>query len=309
MATVFGLDVQTDRPMSFLEGARAGPTGRGLELSLLEAPEAVSWPAGAELISDQRKPDGTVNFQIELDPEAGFRIWGPDYGLSVLRGDGGRLLGASGGGGENAWQRLLVAQTLPFAAVLQDLEVLHASAVATPRGAVALSGRSGSGKTSLALELCRRGAGFLADDVLALERVDGELVGHPGAPVVGIDNPEAERLSAAEEVGRTKVLAVDAREQVARAPALAPPTPLRTLFFLDRRPDGPTRPRFEAAADAQALLSSTFNLVLSGPQRLERLLDTCALLAACRVERVECGPAVGVAELGDAVEERIGGLT
>lgn len=308
MPTVFGLDVRSDRRLSFLEGAGAKPTGRELELSLLDVPEAVGWPAAAELISDQRKPDGSVNFQIESDPEAGFRIWGPEYGVSVLSGDGGSLLGAVGGGGEDSWQRLLIAQALPFAAVLQGLEVLHASGVTTAQGAVALSGQSGSGKTSLALELCRRGAGFLADDVLALERAEGELVGHPGAPVAGIDRAEAERLSAVEGAARPEVLAVDSREQVARAPAPASPMPLRTLFFLDRRPGGPAQPRFEAAADAQALLSSTFNLVLTGPQRLERLLDACALLADCRVERIACGPAVGVAELGDAVEKRIGEL-
>jgi hypothetical protein len=304
--TVFGLDVRSGRPLSFLDGATAAPTGRGLELSLLETPKAVCWPATAELISDQRQPDGAVNFQIEADAEVGFRIGGPEYGVSVLSGDGEILRGAVGRGGEDAWQRLLIAQVLPFAAVLQGLEVLHASAVATARGAVALSGHSGSGKTSLALELCRRGADFLADDVLALERLDGELVGHPGAPVAGIDRAEAERLSTVESSGGPQVLAVDSREQVARVAASASPTPLRTLFFLDRRPDGPARPRFEAAADAQALLSSTFNLVLTGPRRLERLLDACAFIAACRVERIACGPAVGVAELGDAVEARIG---
>ncbi|HEY6551391.1 MAG TPA: hypothetical protein VIY71_09370 [Solirubrobacterales bacterium] len=306
MPTVFGLDVQSDRPLSFLEQAEARPTGRGLELSLLEDPEAIGWPAAAELISDQRKPDGSVNFQIESRAEMGFRIWGPEYGVSVISADGKRLLGAVDRGREDAWQRLLVAQALPFAAVLQGLEVLHASAVATEEGAVALSGRSGSGKTSLALELCRRGADFLADDVLALERVDGQLVGHPGAPVAGIDRAEAERLSAVGGTGRPEVLAADRREQVARVPASASPLPLRTLFFLDRRSDGPARPCFEPAADAQALLSATFNLVLTGAQRLERLLDACALLASCRVERIACGPAVGVAQLGDAIEGRIG---
>lgn len=306
MPTVFGLDVRSDRPLSFLEPAEARPTGRGLELSLLEAPEAIAWPAAAELVSDQRKPDGSVNFQIESSAELGFRIWGPEYGVSVISADGKRLLGAIGRGGEDAWQRLLVAQALPFAAVLQGLEVMHASAVATERGTVALSGRSGSGKTSLALELCRRGAGFLADDVLALERVDGRLVGHPGAPVAGIDRAEAERLSALEGAGRPEVIAADRREQVARVAASASPLALQALFFLDRRSDGPARPSFEAAADAQALLSATFNLVLTGAQRLERLLDACALLASCRVERISFGPAVGVAELGDAIEARIG---
>lgn len=306
MPTVFGLDVRSDRPLSFLEAATALPTGRSLELSLLEAPEALAWPATAELISDQRKPDGTVNFQIESDPKAGFRLGGPEYGVSVLSADGGSLLGAAGEGGEDAWQRFLIAQALPFAAVLQGLEVLHASAVVSGGEAVALSGHSGSGKTSLALELCRREAGFLADDVLALEQLGGELVGHPGAPVAGIDRAEAERLSAVGALAGPQVLAVNAREQVARLPAPASPAPLRALFFLDRRPGGPPRPCFEAAADAPALLSSTFNLVLTGPRRLERLLDACVLLAGCRVERISCGPTVGVAELGDAVEERIG---
>jgi hypothetical protein len=306
MPTVFGLDVRSDRPFSFLEPAVATPTGRGLELSLLEAPEAIGWPAAAELVSDQRKPDGSVNFQIESSAETGFRIWGPEYGVSVISADGTRLLGAVGEGREEAWQRLLVAQALPFAAVLQGLVVVLASAAATAQGAVALSGHSGSGKTSLARELCRRGSGFLADDVLALERVDGQLVGHPGAPVAGIDQAEAERLSTVEGAVGPEVLAADRREQVSRVAPSASPQPLRALFFLDRRSGGPARPCFEAAADAQALLSATFNLVLTGAKRLERLLDACALLASCRVERISCGPAVGVAELGDAIEARIG---
>ncbi len=308
MPTVFGLDVQSNRPLSFLAAARAQPTGRGLEVSLSDAGERIEWPADVELISDQRRPGGSVNFQIEADAEAGFRIWGPEYGVSVISGDGKRLLGAVGDGGDEGWQRLLVAQALPFAAVLQGLEVMHASAVTTGRGAIGLSGHSGSGKTSLALELCRRGAGFLADDVLALERVGEELVGHPGAPVAGIDRDEAERLGEVEGAARPEILAVNSREQVARAMTSAAPTPLRALFLLDRRPDGPAQPHFEAAVDAQVLLSSTFNLVLTGARRLERLLDACALLAGCRVERISCGPAVGVAELGEALEGRIGGL-
>ena len=305
MPTAFGLDVLSDRPLSFLEAARARPTGRELEVSLLDAPEEISWPRTARLISDQRRPGGAVNFQIESDEDAGFRLWGPEYGTSVLSGDGRRLLGAPGEGGEDGWQRLLVAQALPFAAVLHGLEVIHASGVACGGGAVALSGHSGSGKTSLALELCRRGADFLADDVLALERVGEELVGHPGAPVAGVDNAEAERLSAVGHGGTAEVIAVNAREKVARASPSAAPAPMRALFFLERRADGPARPRFEAAADATALLSSTFNFVLTGARRLERLLDACALLAGCRVERIACGPAVGVAELGDALEQRI----
>jgi hypothetical protein len=305
LATVFGLDVRADRPLSFLQTARAAPTGREVEVSLAGYAAGLGWPEGAELISDQRLPDGTVSFQIERSAEAGHRIWGPAYGVNLISGDGRRLRGAPGSGGMGEWQRLLIAQALPFAAVLQGLEVLHAGAVTIDGGAVGFVGPSGAGKTSLALALCRRGAGFLADDVLALERVGEELIGHPGTPVAGIDHAEADRLRHSEGVEEQEVLSVNSREQVARVPVSAEPAPLRALFFLDRRPDGPAEPRFERVGDAQMLLAATFNLVLATPERLRGLLDVCALAARWRVERIVTGPATDASELSVAVERRL----
>jgi hypothetical protein len=54
--------------------------------------------------------------------------------------------------------------------VLQALggEVLHASAVLTARGVVAFCGASGSGKSTIAYGLHRRGHGLWADDAVAL---------------------------------------------------------------------------------------------------------------------------------------------
>jgi hypothetical protein len=306
LATVFGLDVRSDRPLPFLQGGETAATGRSLDISLAGEDEDLQWPAGAELISDQRLPDGEVSFQIERSAEAGYRIWGPEYGSSVVSADGGRLRGKPGSGGMDTWQRMLVAQALPFAAVLNGLEVLHAAAVTIGGEAVGLAGPSGVGKTSLALELCRNGARFLADDVLALERVDEQLTAHPGTPVVAVDRAEAERLRIAEPTAERTALAVNSRERVEPAPAGSEPAPLRALFFIERRPEGPPAPRFEPAADAQALLASTFNLVLAEPRRLAGLLDVCALLARGRVERVLAGPAVGPAELAAAIERRIG---
>ncbi len=305
-ATVFGLDLSADRDLSFLGGAAAAPTGRPIEVSFAPAGAGErDWPRPAELIADERNPDDEVIFQIERSPEAGYRIGGPAYGASVLSADGRRLRAMPGEVGMVAWQRLLIAQALPFAAVLQGLEVLHASAVAVDRGVVALTGPSGSGKTSVALELCRRGAGFMADDVLALERAGGELIGHPGTPVAGVDRAEAERLEASGVSG--EALSSDDRERVERVPAAAEPLPLRALFFLERRADGPTAPRFEPAEDPRMLLAATFNFVLSDPQRLAALLDACALAARGQVERVVVGPGVDATELGAAVDRRIGG--
>ncbi|MGA8746090.1 MAG: hypothetical protein WB507_09520 [Solirubrobacterales bacterium] len=304
-ATVFGLDVHVDRPLAFLETARAQPTGRRVEISISIDTEELGGEGEGELISDQRHPDGTVNFQIQRG-EDGYLIWGPEYGASVLSGDGGRIRGAPGSGGMEAWQRMLIAQALPFAAVLRGLEVLHASAVATNDGAVALAGRSGAGKTSVALALSRRGASFLADDVLALERVGGELIVHPGTPVAGVDRAEAARLDRRNDGGGIEVISLNSREQIARVPTYGEPIQLRALFFLERSADGPDEPCFEPAADAQMLLAATFNLVLADPGRLAGLLDVCALIARSRVERILAGPEVDATELGAAVERRIG---
>ena len=124
-----------------------------------------------------------------------------------------------------------MAQVLPFAALLQGLEVFHASGVVLGGEAIALLGPSNSGKTSLAMELCERGASFLADDVLTLEVADGRLRAHPGAPVAGVNRDAAEPSG--------EVLASDDREHIIRIQSASQPAPLGALFFIDRREEGP----------------------------------------------------------------------
>jgi hypothetical protein len=301
--TAFGLDLLSDRPLPFLAGATAAATGREVRISMSES-ELPRWPQDATLISDERQPDGSVSFQIESSLERGYHFHGPAYGRSVLSADGQRILG--NGGDVAGWQRLLVAQVLPFAAVLRGLEVLHASAIAIGSEAIALSGPSGSGKTSLALALQRRGAGLLADDVLAVERAQEGLLAHPGAPIAGIDHAEADRLRASSEREPGSLLTVNSRERVTQATLEPGPLPLAGLFFLERRSDGPAEPRFEPAPDPQALLATTFNLLLSTPQRLAGLLDTCAQLARGTIERIVFGPEVDAGELASALHRRLG---
>lgn len=306
-ATVFGLDVSAKGHLPFLEHAAAGPTGRPLQVVLAAEPAtAPAWPQGGEVVCDQREHDGAVAFRIEAHPEAGYLIWGPAYGRQILSGEGTRAVCIPEGHPAEAWQRLLIAQTLPFAAVLQGLEVFHASAVVVAGRALAFVGPSHAGKTSVALELCRRGARFLADDVLAVERVGERLLGHPGTPVAGLDHAEAQRLERTGEPPSEQVVAVNARERIVRVHPVAAPAPLAAVFILDRRPDGPAEPRFEAAADARLLLAATFNSVLTGAQRLREQLEVCALAARHRVERVLAGPGVSAAQLAAAVQRRVG---
>ncbi len=320
-ATVFGLDVEADIPLSFLDGATAAPTGRSLAISGPHAPQAspadepasprrgrtdvFHWPQSAKVVCDQRELDGTIAFRIEAHPEVGYLIWGPTYGRHHLSVDGGHARCLPGDTDADAQQRLLIAQVLPFAALLHGYEVLHASAVVWEGGAIALVGPSRAGKTSVALELCRRGASFLADDVLVLERAGTLLLAHPGTPVAGLDHAEAQRL---EQRGRAtpEIVAANERERLVRVRGRTQPAPLAGLFFLHRHSAGPREPRLELAAEPRMLLGSTFNSVLTGPQRLRGLLDVCALAADLPVERVISGPAADAAQVGAVIERRLG---
>jgi hypothetical protein len=302
--TAFGLDIETASALAFLEGSSALPSGRTLALGV-KRDEGMSarWPTtGTSLICDEVRPDGEINFRIESHPDAGWLIHGPEYGAHLLSVDGRRLSCFPEGRPDGAWQRLLVAQVLPFAALLHGLEVFHASAVVYDGRAVALLGPSRSGKTSLALALGDRGARFLADDVVAVEARDGKLFANPGSPIAGVARERADDRG--EEQG-DRVVAVNERERMVRMQNAAEAVPLSSLFFIDRRADAAATPRFEPTADAQMLLAATFNFVLATPERLQRLLEVCALAARLRVELVSTGPATGIPELADAIQQRL----
>jgi hypothetical protein len=302
--TAFGLDLHTDAPVRSLTAGHAQPTGRALHLRTDPASAGQpDWPHDGETLCDERLPNGSICFRIEAHAEAGYLIWGPDYGAHLLSRDGRLLRCATAHACE--WERLLIAQVLPFAALLQGLEVLHASAVAIDNAAIALAGPSGAGKTSVALELCRLGnASFITDDVLALEASGDRLLAHPGPPIAGLDRAEAARL---ERTGgqRRSALWTNAHELMVRAEAASEPAALAALFLLDRRLDGPKEPRFAPLVGAGPLLASTFNFVLGGASRLRGLLDVCALAAAQRAERVIVGPAVDATALADAIAQRV----
>ncbi|MHB8235245.1 MAG: hypothetical protein ACYDHT_11395, partial [Solirubrobacteraceae bacterium] len=264
-ATVFGLDVRSQIPLAILARSSAPPTGRPLAIAARGRGAAkLDWPAASQLLCDERRPDGSVIFRIEADPEAGYLISGPDYGDHLLSPDGRRLQCAPPARQGDGWQRLLIAQVLPFAALLQGLEIFHASGVVRDGEAIALLGPSRAGKTSLALELCGRGAGFLADDVLALEAQAEGLLAHPGTSLAGVAPDGAAPVGATDCDTRGEI-AVNAGERLLRMPGAAAAAPLAALFFLDRRADGPRRPRFESFADPPMLLAATVNIVLASP--------------------------------------------
>jgi hypothetical protein len=75
--------------------------------------------------------------------------------------------------------RVLLDQVVPRALDCLGVPVLHASAVAGPRGAVVLVGPSGSGKSTLAALLAMEGFPLLADDGVRLESSGRQVRVHP----------------------------------------------------------------------------------------------------------------------------------
>jgi hypothetical protein len=309
-ATVFGLHVQADRRISFLEGASTRPAGRPLDLLVHSGePVELEWPDSARVICSQREGDDRESFRIEAQSEAGYLIWGRARGSYLLSMDGRRLRCAPGESPPETWERFLIGQVLPFVALVSGLEIFHASSVVLNGGAIAFAGPSGAGKTSVALALRAGAASFLADDVLALESRGDELLAHPGTPLAGIDWREARRLREAGNPAQDETLMANRREQVVRVETTTEEAPLHALFFLDRRSDGPSDPRFEAITDPHTLLAATFNFVLDTPERLHGLLNVCALAAQRRVERIVAHPSVDASKLGAAVQRRLSAST
>lgn len=142
---------------------------------------------------------------------------------------GGRLLlCAPRDPADLAWQRVLLDSVLFSLALLRGYEALHAAAVQTPTGVLAITALSGGGKSTACSELLRRGYELVADDIVALSRDEGEIVAHPGAPVM---NLPSERVGT---VGRH--LATFPDDAWIEAPVVANPQPLSKIVFLVRSP-------------------------------------------------------------------------
>lgn len=103
-------------------------------------------------------------------------LWIRGVGTFRLRDGGARIDARPDPGIDPALlARVLLDQVVPRALHLQGIPVLHASAVAGPRGAIVLVGPSGSGKSTLAALLAMEGFPLLADDGV---RIQSALV-HP----------------------------------------------------------------------------------------------------------------------------------
>lgn len=240
---------------------------------------------------------------IDAHPESGLRLWSAGYGDYHVAHDGREIVCRPTDGPGLDWERCLLSQALPLAALLQGLEPLHAGAVALDGAAVAISGVSGAGKSSVVAHLVANGAGLLSDDVLAVDARDGQLLCHPGPAALGLRHAEHHRLTAVERARLGPVLERE-REKILYRPLRAEGAlPLRALYVIDRRGDADEL-EFLRLSDAPRLLATSFNTVVCTPDRLRRQFEVAGLLAQGIAQLVRVPPRVDARALATAILAR-----
>jgi hypothetical protein len=243
-----------------------------------------AWPAqGATRVVQEGDPGSPLERTGDRHDTAGWRLRARGYGEAIISADGRAVTAARGEATAERFERLLVGRVLPWTALVRGLEVFHAAAVSLDGGAVLLIGPSGAGKTSLAVQLVLAGAGFVTDDVLAVDRdAGGALRAHPGARLAGLRASEQARLQAGERTALGPLRTLDDKAW-ATLPAAAGPIPVRAVCFVTRPLDSdPSLPAVQRLREptAQPLMASTFVTSVQTPARLANLLEVCADLAA-----------------------------
>jgi hypothetical protein len=143
-------------------------------------------PAPVGTVSDVTVVEGSVPYRLAT-PQAEFGNWQATPGSFLLRGGhrSGRFLVEDGQ--RVTLQRNPAAEVERLCANLttgvisallsqRGQVVLHASVVMTPRGAVAISGESGAGKSTTQAALLARGCQMVTDDVTILKWENGGQV-------------------------------------------------------------------------------------------------------------------------------------
>ncbi len=166
---------------------------------------------------------------------------------------------------------------------------LHASAIATPRGAVAFLGTSGAGKSSMVAFLSQRGHRVLADDICLIDPAaprDRRVL--PVAPWLKLWSTTLDAMGESSH-GLSRIFSDDEKYRYALQEPEAP-TPLAELILLERA-EPQAEVSFERLAPVHALhamLDLTYqSWLVRAIGRTERLFLRCGqALEGARVVRM-----------------------
>jgi hypothetical protein len=310
--SAFGLALRSEFPLPGLTSSSSeAEAGGDREIALALSPNPADPFEGAERLQEWHYPNGTLGLTIDRDEGRGYRFYLFGAGVFVLAADGERaLLHLDPAHADQwDWRRYLIGQVLPFAALLHGLEVFHASAVELGGGAVLLAGGSGLGKSTLALNMHLGGAGFLADDSVAIELAGDRLLAYPAIATAKVREGARDLLRDDDRGALREVVVSDEHETRYRVQTAAGPLPLRAVCILEPAEQPGTLAAGEGKADPWELLGSTFNDVVRDPARLQGQLDLCGRIAEnVPCLRVQVGPRPGP-EAADALAAHLQELT
>lgn len=151
--------------------------------------------------------------------------------------------------------------------------LLHGAALLSPAsgGVLLLAAPSGHGKSSLALELVRRGFGFLGDDYAPLDLENRHV--HPYPRAVGLTT-DAARHMATELVGRpgSELMGkrlVDVGELLGEDRLVRDPAPLRHIVLLSASLEGALHARTIIRLAARAAVAPEIDAVFAATEGVE----------------------------------------
>jgi hypothetical protein len=169
------------------------------------------------------------------------------------------------------WWRVVLDSVLFTVALLHGYEALHAGAVATPAGAIAITASTGGGKSTLLAALLGHGLALVTDDVLMLERSDTKrpqpAISHPGPPLMTIPAASTALMGAA---APPDTIATIGDERWLAVPAYRQPLPLRALVVLDRLPSSQRPPMQPSLRKIENPLVALMSALMGFPATPER---------------------------------------
>jgi hypothetical protein len=167
-----------------------------------------------------------------------------------------------------SWWRVVLDSVLLTVARLRGHEALHAGALATSAGVIAITAASGGGKSTLLAELLGRGLTLMADDVLVLESQEtGSPLAYPAPPLMTVPAASVPMLC---EGDPTEAISSIGDERWIGFPTHSQPMTLRALVVLDRIPIAQSVGRLASLTKIENPLSPLLTSLMDFPRAPER---------------------------------------
>lgn len=168
----------------------------------------------------------------------------------------------------------LFVQVLSFSLLARGKESLHGTAVQLGRRALALVGRPGAGKSTLAAALVNRGGRVVCDDLVAFDRRGSRLIVHPGLPHLKL-LPRSAFLAPA---GASGPLLPGTRKKIFPMEATIKGPPLGAIYLLGGRASSLEIEPLTSSEALAELLAHPFNCVVNEGWRWRLQLESLSEL-------------------------------